>query len=45
MRAVICVLAVVAYFVWVATYIVPFAQDAVLSDATLRRIVHAAIPY
>lgn len=45
MRVVICILAVIAYFVWVGMYIAPHAQEAVFSDVTLRRIVHAGIPF
>lgn len=44
-RAAICVVAVIAYFVWAATYIAPYVFDALSLDAALRQIMHAAIPY
>lgn len=42
-RAAICAIAVVAYLVWVATYLMPYTRDEIFSDANLRRVFHAAI--
>ncbi len=44
-RVAICAIAVVAYLVWVATYLMPYTRDEVFSDANLRRVFHTAIYY
>lgn len=44
-RVAICVGAVVAYLVWVATYLMPYARAEIFSDANLRRVFHTAVYY
>lgn len=41
-RIFICLLAVAAYLVWVAIYLMPYSRDEVLSDANLRRVFGTA---
>lgn len=44
-RVLICALAVAAYVIWAAVYLLPSTRDEVFSDANLRRAFDAAIRY
>jgi hypothetical protein len=44
-RVLICALAVLAYVIWAAIYLLPYTRDEVFSGANLRRAFHSAIRY